>query len=76
MLPGFRDGAILVETAPSHLKLCHLGRDYVVSVRGAKHRVSRWRRGLRRLRRQRAHMLLCEKLPDAPELVALVSEFL
>ena len=76
MLPARGDGVILVETAPSHIKLCHLGRDYVVSVRGAQHWVSRWRRGLRRLRRERAHMLLCEKLPDAPELVALVSEFL
>ena len=70
------DAYVLVQTAPTVVKLCHLGRDYVVSVRSAKHWVSRWRRGLRRLRKGRAHWLLAHKLPDAPEIVALVQAFL
>ena len=50
------DPYVIVQTAPTFVKLCQLGREYVVSVRSVKHWVSRWMRGLRRLRRgARAH---------------------
>ena len=72
-----RTGAhICVQTSPRFQKLCRLGRDYVVSVRSVRHWVSRWRRGLRGLRRSRAQWLFEHKMPDSPEVVALVVEFL
>ena len=67
---------VIVKTAPTFVKLCQLGREYVVSVRSVKHWVSRRRRGLRRLRRGRAHMVLAHKLPGAPKIVAHVQAFL
>ena len=67
---------ICVQTSPRFQKVCRLGRDYVVSVRSVRHWVSRWRRGLRGLRRSRAQWLIEHKLPDALEIGALVEEFL
>ena len=69
------DAYVIVQTAPTFVKLCQLGREYVVSVRSVKHWVSRLRRGLRRLRRGRAHLLIVHKLPGAPEIVAHVQAF-
>ena len=72
-----RTGAIIcVQRSPRFQKLCRLGRDYVVSVRSVRQWVSRWRRGLRGLRRSRAQWLFEHNMPDAPEVVALVVEFL
>ena len=48
----------------------------LASVRAVRHWVSRWRRGLRVLRKRNASMVLALKLPQAPEIPMLVHAFL
>ena len=48
----------------------------LASVRAVMHWVSRWRRGLRVLRKRNASMVLALKLPEAPEITMHVHAFL
>ena len=73
---GARDPWLTVETEPKMYKVCGFGLELVASVRAMKHWVSRWRRGLRGLRRQNASMVLAQKLPEMPALVQHVHSFL
>ena len=52
------------------------GVEVVASVRAVKHWVSRWRRGIRRLRRRNASMVMANKLPCVPEAIHNVHRFL
>ena len=71
-----RDPWLTVQTTPKISMVCSLGQELVVSVRAMKHWVSRWRRGLRGLRRQNASMVVSHKLPGVPVLVRHVRSFL
>ena len=53
-----------------------MGIEIVVSVRAMQHWVSRWRRGLRLLRKRNANMMMTHKLPGLPALVFHVQSFL
>ena len=55
---------------------CGWGMEILASVRAVQHWVSRWRRGLRVLRKQNASMVLAHKLPAVPEVVQHVHSFL
>ena len=58
---------VVVEvTRPYCCERCEWGIEIVVSVRAMQHWVSRWRRGLRVLRKQKATMMLRHKLPGVP----------
>ena len=52
------------------------GVEVVASVRAVKHWVSRWRRGIRRLRWRNASMVMANKLPSVPEVIHNVHRFL
>ena len=52
------------------------GVQVVASVRAVKHWVSRWRRGIRRLRWRNASMVMAHKLPCVPEVIHHVHSFL
>ena len=52
------------------------GVEVVASVRAVKHWVSRWRRGIRRLRWRNASMVMANKLPSVPEVIHNVRRFL
>ena len=73
---GARDPWLTVQTTPKIALVCSFGQELVASVRAMKHWVSRWRRGLRGLRRQNASMVLSHKLPGVPVLVQHVHSFL
>ena len=67
---------LTVQRRPRHSEICGFGLELVASVRAVKHWVSRWRRGLRVLRRRNASMVLADKLPGVPEVVKHVHSFL
>ena len=52
------------------------GVEVVASVRAVKHWVSRWRRGIRRLRWRNASMVMANKLPCVPEVIHNVHRIL
>ncbi len=62
--------------SPTTSNTCGFGLELVASVRGMKHWVSRWRRGLRVLRKHNASMVVAHKLPGVPEVVQHVHSFL
>ena len=69
-----------------HYLVCEVGHEVramdvcgvriLATVRALQHWASRWRRGLRVLRRRRARMVLALKLPQAPEIITHVLMFL
>ena len=68
---------VVVEvTRPYCCERCEWGIEIVVSVRAMQHWVSRWRRGLRVLRKRNASMVMAHKLPGLPALVFHVQSFL
>ena len=73
---GSTDPYVIVRTAPRRCAVSGFGVEFVASVRAVQHWVSRWRRGLRRLRRDNARMVLAHKLPGMPALVQHVQSFL
>ena len=75
-IAGSVDPYVMMRTAPRCLRIAGFGVELVCSVRAMKHWVSRWRRGLRGLRRQNESMLLAHKLPKLPALVFHVQSFL
>ena len=73
---GLTDPYVIVRTAPHSCAVSGFGVEFVASVRAVQHWVSRWRRGLRRLRRENARVVLAHKLPGLPALVQHVQSFL
>ena len=73
---GSADPYVMMRTAPRSLRIAGFGVELVCSVRAMKHWVSRWRRGLRGLRKQNASMVIAHKLPGLPALVFHVQSFL
>ena len=73
---GSADPYVMLRTGPRCLRISGFGVELVCSVRAMKHWVSRWRRGLRGLRKQNARMVLAHKLPGLPALVFHVQSFL
>ena len=73
---GSTDPYVIVRTAPRRCAVSGFGVEFVASVRAVQHWVIRWRRGLRRLRRENARMVLAHKLPGLPALVQHVQSFL
>ena len=73
---GSTDPYVMVRTARRCVTITGFGVELVCSVRAMKHWVSRWRRGLRGLRKQNARMVLAHKLPGLPALVFHVQSFL
>ena len=76
LYPGNGHPFVLVRTDPGLQLLCGFGCELVASVRGVKHWVSRWRRGMRAMRKLHASMVLTHALPGVPEVVRLVHSFL
>lgn len=72
LYPGNWHPFVLVRTDPGLQLLCGFGCEFVASVRGAKHWVSRWRRGMRAMRKLHASMVLTHALPGMHEVVRLV----
>ena len=73
--PGDAHPFVVVRTGPRVQLLCGFGCELVASVRGVKHWVSRWRRGMRAMRKLHASMVLTNALPGVPEVVRLVHSF-
>ena len=67
---------ITVWTGPNTKRVCGFGLELVASVRGVKHWVSRWRRGLHAIRKHHATMVLAHKVPGVPEVLQHVHSFL
>ena len=74
--PGEENTWVTVRTGPRIQLLCGFGVELVASVRGVQHWVSRWRRGMRVMRKHHANMVLSHALPGVPEVVRLVHSFL
>ena len=70
------DPWVIVWTGPNTRRLCGFGVELVASVRGVKHWVRRWRRGLQAIRKQNATMVMTHKLPGLPEVEHLLHSFL
>ena len=74
--PTRRNWAICEVTNVQNPNINVWGVRILASVRAVRHWVSRWRRGLRVLRKRQATMVLALKLPEAPEILVLVHDFL
>ena len=74
--PANRSLSICEVTHIRNAEVNERGMGIVASVRAVKHWVSRWRRGLRVLRRRHASMVLAHRLPSAPEITMHVHAFL
>ena len=72
---GSADPYVMLRTAPRCLRIAGFGVELVCSVRAMKHWVSRWRRGLRGLRKQNASMVMAHILAGLPALVFHVQSF-
>ena len=75
LYPGNGDPVVLVRTDAGSQLLCGFGGELVASVRGVKHWVSRWRRGMRAMRKLHASMVLTHALQRVPEVGRLVHSF-
>ena len=74
--PTRRNWVICEVTNVENPNINVFGVRILASVRAVMHWVSRWRRGLRVLRKRNASMVLALKLPQAPEILMLVHAFL
>jgi hypothetical protein len=74
--PTRRNWAICEVTNVENPNINVFGVRILASVRAVRHWVSRWRRGLRVLRKRQATMVLALKLLEAPEILMLVHDFL
>ena len=74
--PTRRNWVICEVTNVENPNINVFGVRILASVRAVRHWVSRWRRGLRVLRKRQATMVLALKLGAAPEILVLVHEFL
>ena len=74
--PSDRNYCICEVTSIENPEVNVSGVRILASVRAVKHWVSRWRRGLRVLRKRHASMVLAHRLPEAPEITMHVHAFL
>ena len=71
-----RSHYVVCEVANEVTAMDVYGVRILATVRVLRHWASRWRRGLRVLRRRRARMVLALTLPQAPEIITHVLMFL
>ena len=74
--PGDENPYVTVRIGPRCSLLCGFGLELVASVRRVKHWLTRWRRGMRAMRKHHASMVLGHALPGVPEVVRIVHSFL
>ena len=70
------DPWVIVWTGPNTRRLCGFGVELVASVRGIKHWVRRWRRGVQAIREQHVTMVMTHNMPGLPEVEHLLHSFL